>query len=69
MRARNLEGSWSEVEVKLRRQWSRLTDDDMDDIARNRERLLARIGERYGMHADAVESELRAFEHRQQILY
>ena len=69
MRPQNLESSWPEVETKIRRQWSRLTDDDMDDIARSRERLLTRIGERYGLTADAVESELRAFEHRQAILY
>ncbi|NRP75271.1 hypothetical protein ILFOPFJJ_06194 [Ensifer psoraleae] len=38
---------------KIKEQWGKLTDDDLDQIADNREQLASKIQERYGIPAPA----------------
>jgi len=59
-----IEGNWMQVKGAVREQWGKLTDDDMDVIAGKREQLIGRLKERYGKSADAVTSEVDAFEQR-----
>ena len=39
---------------KVKEQWGKLTDDDLDRIAGKREQLEGQIQERYGMAKDSV---------------
>jgi uncharacterized protein YjbJ (UPF0337 family) len=65
MNTQTIEGNWMQLKGKVREQWGKLTDDDMDVIAGKREQLVGKIKERYGSSAEAVERELKEFEHRQ----
>ncbi|GAB1582847.1 CsbD family protein [Phyllobacterium phragmitis] len=42
-------GQWRQVKGKVREQWGDLTDDDLERIAGNRDQLVGRLQERYGL--------------------
>jgi uncharacterized protein YjbJ (UPF0337 family) len=44
-----IQGRWKQIKGKVREQWGRLTDDDLDVIAGQRDQLLGRIQERHGL--------------------
>lgn len=56
------EGKWEQIKGKVREQWSKLTDDDVEQVKGKRENLLAKIQERYGDTKEAAEEQLAAFE-------
>lgn len=41
-------GRWKQLKGKLKEQWGKLTDDDLDVIAGRRDQLLGRIQQRHG---------------------
>jgi uncharacterized protein YjbJ (UPF0337 family) len=43
---------------KIEDQWGKLTDDDLDRIAGNRDQLEGKIQERYGIEQDRVRRDL-----------
>lgn len=47
-----IEGRWKQIKGKVREKWGRLTDDDLDVIAGQREQLLGRIQQRHGLARD-----------------
>ena len=47
-----IEGNWTQLKGKVREQWGKLTDDDIDVIAGKREQLSGKIQERYGIARD-----------------
>ncbi len=55
------EGMWRNLKGKIREQWGKLTDDDMDQAEGKWEQLSGRIQERYGRTKDDVELEMRRF--------
>jgi uncharacterized protein YjbJ (UPF0337 family) len=57
-------GNWKQVKGKLREEWGKLTDDDLDVIAGRREQLLGRIQQRHGIARDRAERQVEAFERR-----
>jgi uncharacterized protein YjbJ (UPF0337 family) len=50
-----IEGNWKQFKGKIRQQWGKLTDDDLDRIAGKRTELIGRLQERYGKTRDAAE--------------
>jgi uncharacterized protein YjbJ (UPF0337 family) len=49
-----LKGQWTQLKGKVREQWGKLTDDDLDRIEGKSEQLVGRLQERYGWaRADA----------------
>lgn len=64
MNAQTIEGNWTQFKGKIREQWGKLTDDDVDIIAGKREQLIGKITERYGTSADVVDREVKEFEAR-----
>lgn len=50
-----VEGNWKQVKGKVKAQWDRLTDDELDVIAGRRDELAGKIQERYGIGKDEVE--------------
>jgi uncharacterized protein YjbJ (UPF0337 family) len=43
-----IKGMWNQVKGEARAQWGKLTDDDWDQIAGNRDKLVGRLQEAYG---------------------
>lgn len=57
-----LAGNWKQFKGKIKEQWGKLTDDDLDVIAGKRDQLLGRIQERHGVAKDEAETQVRQFE-------
>ncbi len=57
-----IEGNWKQLRGKVREQWGKFTDDDLDRIAGKRDQLVGRIQERYGKAKDEAENEVRRWE-------
>ncbi len=64
MNKQTIEGNWMQVKGKVREQWGKLTDDDVDVIAGKRDQLVGRIKERYGKTAEDVDREVTDFERK-----
>ena len=59
-----IEGNWTQFKGKVKEQWGKLTDDDLDIIAGKRDQLLGRIQERHGIAKEEAEKQLEAFQQR-----
>lgn len=57
-------GQWKQVKGRIKEQWGRLTDDDMDVIAGKRQQLLGRIQERHGIAREEAQRQVERFEQR-----
>jgi len=60
-----VEGNGKQAKGKIKEQWGKLTDDDLDQINGRREQLEGKIQERYGIEKDRVRSELDDWYNRQ----
>lgn len=56
-----LEGKWKQVKGEAQKQWGDLTNDDMDMINGEREKLAGKIQERYGKSKEEAEKEVARF--------
>ncbi|MEO7887835.1 MAG: CsbD family protein [Polaromonas sp.] len=59
-----LEGNWLQFKGKVKEQWGKLTDDDLDVIAGKRDQLLGRIQERHGLSKEEAEKQVTAWKDR-----
>lgn len=57
-----IQGRWKQLKGKVKEQWGRLTDDDLDVIAGRRDQLLGRIQQRHGLARDEADRQLRTWE-------
>ena len=57
-----IEGKWSQLKGDVQTKWGKLTDDDLDQIEGNREKLLGKIQEAYGRSREAAEKEVKDWE-------
>jgi len=53
-----IEGNWKQVSGKVRAQWGKLTDDDLDVIEGSASELAGKIQERYGIARDEAERQV-----------
>lgn len=60
----SIEGNWKSAKGKMREQWGKLTDDDLDVIAGKRDQLVGSIQKAYGKTKDEAEQEVAAYEKR-----
>ncbi|ESY12711.1 CsbD family protein [Mesorhizobium sp. LNJC394B00] len=63
-----VEGNWKQFKGKVREQWGKLTDDDLDRIAGNRDQLEGTIQERYGIEKDRVRRDVDDWYGRQDLV-
>lgn len=56
-----IEGNWKQMRGSVRKQWGKLTDDDVDKIAGSRDQLVGKIQEAYGKTRDEAEKEVDKF--------
>lgn len=59
-----IEGNWKQFKGEALRQWGKLTDDELDAIQGNRDKLVGKIQERYGKSKEEAERELDAWAQR-----
>lgn len=57
-----IEGRWKQLKGKVREQWGKLTDDDLDVIAGRRDQLLGRIQQRHGLARDEADRQVQKWE-------
>jgi uncharacterized protein YjbJ (UPF0337 family) len=60
-----VEGNWKQLKGKVKEQWGKLTDDDLDVIAGKRDQLEGKIQERYGIEKDKVKTDVDTWYNRQ----
>ena len=47
-----LKGQWTQIKGRVREQWGKLTNDDLDQIQGRAEQLIGKVQERYGVQRD-----------------
>lgn len=60
-----LKGKWHQVKGSIKTQWGKLTNDEVDQVDGNVERLVGLVQERYGYMKDRAEQEVNDFLNRQ----
>jgi uncharacterized protein YjbJ (UPF0337 family) len=58
MNADTLKGQWKQMRGEIKKWWGDLTDDDLDRIEGDRDKLIGRLQERYGYARDKAEAEV-----------
>jgi uncharacterized protein YjbJ (UPF0337 family) len=56
-----LEGQWKQMSGKMREQWGKLTDDDIEKVHGKTDHLAGVLQERYGLAKDKAEHEMNKF--------
>jgi uncharacterized protein YjbJ (UPF0337 family) len=57
-----IKGDWKQLRGKVKEQWGKLTDDDLDQIEGKRDQLVGAVQRTYGIAQDDAERQLQAFE-------
>jgi uncharacterized protein YjbJ (UPF0337 family) len=61
-----LKGKWHQLKGSAKAQWGKLTNDELDQVEGNAERLIGLIQERYGYQKQKAETEVNDFIARSQ---
>lgn len=61
MNVDELKGKWTQIKGEAKVQWGKLTDDDLDQIEGNAQKLAGRIQERYGYEKAQAQREVDEF--------
>ena len=61
MNSEQLKGNWNQLKGHVQKQWGKLTDDELDQIQGDREILVGKIQERYGISKEAAEQQVDNF--------
>jgi uncharacterized protein YjbJ (UPF0337 family) len=65
MNADVIKGKWHQLKGEVKSRWGKLTDDDLDRVAGDSEKLIGRVQERYGYARHDAEREVKDFFDRQ----
>lgn len=57
-----LKGNWTQLRGRIRMQWGKLTDDQLDVIEGRRDLLLGKLQETYGVTEDEADAQVTAWE-------
>ena len=57
-----IEGKWGQLKGSVKEQWGKLTDDELTEIAGNRDKMAGKLQERYGWDRDRAHKEVTAFQ-------
>ena len=58
MNTDTLKGRWLQLRGNVKRQWGKLTDDELDEIDGDLDVLVGKLQQHYGERRDAVEKKL-----------
>ena len=56
-----MKGQWKQIRGEVKRRWGMLTDDELDQVEGDFDKLSGRIQERYGYHREMAEREIDEF--------
>jgi uncharacterized protein YjbJ (UPF0337 family) len=62
MNSDRIKGNWKQLTGKIKAKWGDLTDDDLQEAEGNREYLVGKVQERYGIAKDAAQEQVDEFE-------
>ena len=54
-------GQWKQFKGKVKEQWGKLTDDDLQMVEGKQDQLIGRLQERYGIAREEAERQIRDF--------
>ena len=57
-------GKWKQFKGKVKEQWGKLTDDDLQMVEGKQDQLIGRLQERYGIARDEAERQIRDFQNK-----
>ncbi|MCP1309738.1 CsbD family protein [Paenibacillus tyrfis] len=57
-----LKGKWRQLKGEAQKQWGKLTDDDLDVINGEKQKLLGKLQEKYGHTKEAAQEEYNRWE-------
>jgi len=57
-----VKGKWKQLKGQAKQTWGKLTNDDLDVAEGNRDYLVGRVQERYGVAKEEAERQVRDFE-------
>jgi uncharacterized protein YjbJ (UPF0337 family) len=60
-------GKWMQLKGEAQKQWGKLTDDDLDVIDGEREKLVGKLQEKYGYSKDKAETEYNNWSNKQKM--
>lgn len=60
-----LKGNWKQFTGEIKKQWGKLTDDEIARAEGNRDKLVGMIQENYGIAKDEAEKQFEAWEKNQ----
>jgi uncharacterized protein YjbJ (UPF0337 family) len=64
MNTDTLKGQWHQIKGEAKVRWGKLTDNELDQIEGNSEKLVGLVQERYGYARDRAEKEVKEFQDR-----
>lgn len=64
MNADRIKGNWKQLTGRIKSEWGKLTDDDLQVADGHREYLAGKLQERYGIAKDEADEKVREFESR-----
>ena len=53
-----MEGKWKQMKGALKTRWGKLTDDDLDVIEGQKDQLVGKVQERYGIAKDEAQKQV-----------
>jgi uncharacterized protein YjbJ (UPF0337 family) len=56
-----IKGNFTQLKGKIKQQWGKLTDDEIDQMEGNAEILSGKLQERYGLQKEEAERQAREF--------
>lgn len=59
-----LKGNFTQLKGKIKQQWGKLTDDEIDQMEGHAEILAGKLQERYGLQRDEAEKQAKEFQTR-----
>lgn len=62
MNADQIKGKWKQLKGRMKSEWGKLTDDDVDYVEGHRDYLIGKIQERYGMAREEADRQVKRFE-------
>jgi uncharacterized protein YjbJ (UPF0337 family) len=58
MNADQIKGKWVQIKGAVKERWGKLTDDDLDVIAGQRDQLIGKIQEKYGIAREEAQKQV-----------
>lgn len=60
-----IEGNWEQLKGSIKKQWGKLTDDQLDEIKGDKQMLAGRIQELYGIKREEAQEKIDDWEAQQ----